>query len=205
MQIKLKQFIIDIEKEMKPMIKKGDKVKIISGDFKGKIGEVKDTYNSSYSLEGIYAMLVEGDDFKGYFFVENLELVSTEYTPSQEELNYLENDVCMTYTAYKNLKAKEYLNALYGTNGLSSYCDTDSVECELNDILKPNHYQGKNGDLFDEWYERYPFDVFRIVLLSTAERYFRRYHLKDGLDGLNKGIEVMKRLEDYELKEKTND
>lgn len=127
--------------------------------------------------------LVQGVDFEGIFFTGNLELVSTE-----------------------TIEYKLLLNRLYGDLDSTIYYDTDSVEHDLeNNILKPNHYQSKNGDLFDEWYERYPFDVFRIVLLATAERYFRRYHLKDGLDGLNKGIEVMKRLEEYELKEKTND
>ena len=119
--------------------------------------------------------LVDGKNVHCYVFVKNLELISIEDIP------------------FNKLKAKTFLNSLYG--------DTDS----LNDIFKPNHYQGKNGDLFDEWYERYPFDVFRIVLLATAERYFRRYHLKDGLDGLKKGIEVMNRLREYELKEQNNE
>lgn len=158
---------------MKTMFKKGDKVKIIGGYFKGEIGEVID-FDEYFEM-----YLVNGESVYTYVFGKNLRLVSSEYTPSQEELNYIESDVDMTYTAYKRLKA--------------------------NELLKPNHYQGKNGDLFDEWYERYPFETFRIVLLTIAERYFRRYHLKDGLDGLNKGIEVMKRLREYELKEQNND
>ena len=158
------------------MFKKGDKVKIRGGHFKGEIGEVITSYNVFDTPKGNDMILVKGDKFDDrHFFVENIELVSTERPPANRE------------------KAKTFLNSLYG--------DTDS----LNDILNPNHYQGKNGDLFDEWYERYPFDVFRIVLLATAERYFRRYHLKDGLDGLSKGIEVMKRLKEYELKEQNND
>ena len=161
---------------MKVMFKKGDKVKIIGGYFKGEIGEVIIVHEELDKLEGNTAFVVKFDDFTiRHYLGKDLELVSTEQTPSNI------------------VKAKTFLNSLYG--------DTDS----LNDIFKPNHYQGKNGDLFDEWYERYPFEVFRIVLLSTAERYFRRYHLKDGLDGLQKGIEVMKRLQEYELKENEND
>ena len=158
---------------MKTMFKKGDNVKIIGGYFKGETGEVIDCD------EDFEMYLVNGENVHCYVFVENLELGSREYIPSQDELNYLESDVDMTYTAYKQLKEYE--------------------------ILNPNHYKTKNGDLFDEWYERYPFETFRIVLLATAERYFRRYHLKDGLDGLSKGIEVMKRLREYELKEQNND
>lgn len=197
---------------MKTMFKKGNKVKIRDGVFKGRIGEFIKMLETPEFVEGGKTCLVQGVDFEGIFFTGNLEPVSKN-TISQEELNYLKNDVNMTVIASERLKAKTFLNNLYGRNGLSSYFDTDGSHYDLesddimteNDLLKPNHYQGKNGDLFDEWYERYPFEVFRIVLLATAERYFRRYHLKDGLDGLNKGIEVMKRLEAYELKEKTND
>ena len=161
------------------MFKKGDKVKIRGGYFKGETGEVIAVFDVPESLEGEATCLVKVDTFNAYFYDSNLELFSTELMPSQDELNYLESDVEMTYTAYNQLKEYE--------------------------LLKPNHYQTKNGDLFDEWYARYPFETFRIVLLSTAERYFRRYHLKDGLDGLSKGIEVMKRLREYELKEQNND
>lgn len=110
---------------------------------------------------------------------------------------------------YSGLKFRVELN-----NGLACWFRIDQIKLiedytdygeENNIILNPNHYKTKNGDLFDEWYERYPFETFRIVLLATAERYFRRYHLKDGVDGLSKGIEVMKRLREYELKEQNND
>lgn len=195
------------------MFKKGDKVKIRGGYFKGRIGEFIKMLETPEFVEGGKTCLVQGVDFEGIFFTGNLELVSTEHTPSQDELNYLENDVNMTAMVSERVRLSLLLNSLYGKFGLSSYFDTDGSHYDLesddimteNNLLKPNHYQTKNGDLFDEWYERYPFDVFRIVLLATAERYFRRYHLKDGLDGLNKGIEVMKRLEEYELKEKNND
>ena len=162
---------------MKIMFKKGDKVKIRGGYYKGETGEVIDVYNSSESSVGKDFCLVKLDEINSrHFFVENLKLVSTEHTPSQNNLNH------------------------YLTDG-----NAENLFKDNPDLLKPNHYQGKNGDLFDEWYTRYPFETFRIILIATAERYFRRYHLKDGLDGLNKGIEVMKRLEEYELKEKTND
>ena len=177
MKIKLKQFIIKIEKELKTMFKKGDKVKIRGGRFKGEIGEVITSYNLFDKIEGDDVFSVAGDKFDiRQFFGENLELLSTEDTQLQNNLNH------------------------YLTDG-----NLDNLFKDKPDLLKPNHYQGKNGDLFDEWYERYPFDVFRIVLLSTAERYFRRYHLKDGLDGLKKGIEVMQRLREYELKEQNNE
>ena len=158
------------------MFKKGDKVKIRGGLYKGEIGEVIDTWNLHGKFEDDDMFLVKFDEFNSrHFFGENLVL--TTYVPSQEEINYVENDVNIVKSIFQ----------------------------DKPNLFKPSHYQGKNGDLFDEWYERYPFETFRIVLLATAERYFRRYHLKDGLDGLNKGIEVMKRLREYELKEQNND
>lgn len=161
---------------MKIMFKKGDKVKIRGGHFKGKIGEVIEMCEFHEDIEGVKNCIVKVDNLMSCFFVRNLELISTEDTQSQNNLNH------------------------YLTDG-----NLENLFQDKPDLFKPNHYQGKNGDLFDEWYARYPFETFRIVLLSTAERYFRRYHLKDGLDGLSKGIEVMKRLREYELKEQNND
>lgn len=67
------------------------------------------------------------------------------------------------------------------------------------DIYNPDHYLNEAGqDLFEEWYIRYPFEVFRIIMWCTAERYFRRYFNKNGLEDLRKGMRVVERLEEYE-------
>lgn len=67
------------------------------------------------------------------------------------------------------------------------------------DIYNPDHYLNEAGyDLFEEWYIRYPFEVFRIIMWCTAERYFRRYFNKNGMEDLRKGQQVIKRLEEYE-------
>ena len=67
------------------------------------------------------------------------------------------------------------------------------------DIYNPDHYLNEAGhDLFEEWYIRYPFEVFRIVMWCTAERYFRRYFNKNGVEDLRKGMRVVERLEEYE-------
>lgn len=67
------------------------------------------------------------------------------------------------------------------------------------DIYNPNHYLNEAGqDLFEEWYMRYPFETFRVVMWCTAERYYRRYYRKNGLEDLNKGMRVMDRLKEYE-------
>lgn len=67
------------------------------------------------------------------------------------------------------------------------------------DIYNPDHYLNEAGyDLFEEWYIRYPFEVFRIIMWCTAERYFRRYFNKNGVEDLRKGMRVVERLEEYE-------
>lgn len=67
--------------------------------------------------------------------------------------------------------------------------------------INPLHYLNALGeDLFEEWYQRLPFEVFRDVMRCVAERYIRRYPAKNGLIDLQKGIEVLNRLEKYEIR-----
>lgn len=68
------------------------------------------------------------------------------------------------------------------------------------DAIKPSHYQGGSGDLFDEWFNRYDLATFRALMYGTAERYFRRYPDKNGKEDFKKGQEVLRRLEEYEAK-----
>lgn len=82
---------------------------------------------------------------------------------------------------------------------------TDAEPTELtpaeDNVIKPNHYLNENGqDLFEEWYQRLPFEVFQDVMRCVAERYIRRYPAKNGLIDLQKGIEVLNRLEKYEIR-----
>ena len=77
---------------------------------------------------------------------------------------------------------------------------TELTPAEDN-VIKPNHYLNENGqDLFEEWYQRLPFEVFQDVMRCVAERYIRRYPAKNGLIDLKKGIEVLNRLEKYEIR-----
>lgn len=66
--------------------------------------------------------------------------------------------------------------------------------------IKPSHYQGSAGDLFDDWFNRYDLATFRALMYGTAERYFRRYPEKNGKEDFKKGQEVLRRLEEYEAK-----
>ena len=68
------------------------------------------------------------------------------------------------------------------------------------DAIKPSHYNGGAGDLFDEWFNRYDLATFRALMYGTAERYFRRYPDKNGKEDFKKGQEVLRRLEEYEAK-----
>lgn len=157
------------------MFKKGDKVKIIGGLYKGETGEVID-YNDERDI-----YLVNGETVNGFLFVENLELVSTDYIPSQNNLNH------------------------YLTDG-----NVENLFKDKTDLLKPNHYQTKNGDLFDEWYERYYNDtktytgkeVFVEIMKAVAERYIRRYPNKNSED-IDKGVYTLVRLKAYTNKDVT--
>lgn len=73
-----------------------------------------------------------------------------------------------------------------------------------NKVIRPNHYQGRGKDLFDEWHERYydsertytGDEVFIEIMKCVAERYTRRFPDKSEID-LSKGIYTLSRLEDY--------
>lgn len=69
-------------------------------------------------------------------------------------------------------------------------------------VLDPDHYKNRKGeDLFEEWYNRYPFEIFRAILYCIAERYLRRYKEKNGIEDFEKGLQVLGRLKSYEVRE----
>lgn len=72
----------------------------------------------------------------------------------------------------------------------------------MADDKTPKHYLNKKGqDLFDEWHDRVSMDVMREIMRFTSERYVRRYDRKNGIEDLEKGINVLERLKEYEIAE----
>ena len=71
----------------------------------------------------------------------------------------------------------------------------------MADDKTPKHYLNKKGqDLFDEWHDRVSMDVMREIMRFTSERYVRRYDRKNGIEDLEKGINVLERLKELEVR-----
>lgn len=76
------------------------------------------------------------------------------------------------------------------------------VQPHQSDVIQPGHYNQGDMDLFEIFYHQYPFNEFRTGMRMIAARYYHRYPDKNGLEDYNKGDEVMRRLREYEEREK---
>ena len=70
----------------------------------------------------------------------------------------------------------------------------------MKDNIKPDNYRKGEIDLFESWYRTRPFNEFRAIMESVAERYMKR-DKEDRILDLNKAMETLKRLKEYEEKE----
>ena len=71
----------------------------------------------------------------------------------------------------------------------------------MTDNIKPEHYRTGEIDLYEAWYRTYPFNEYRAIMQAVAERYMRRDKI-DRVEDLDKAIETIKRLKEYEEKER---
>ena len=71
----------------------------------------------------------------------------------------------------------------------------------MKDNIKPEHYRKGEIDLFESWYRTRPFNEFRAIMESVAERYMKR-DKEDRIQDLDKAMETLKRLREYEEKER---
>ena len=78
----------------------------------------------------------------------------------------------------------------------------DEEEKIESDVIQPGHYNQGDMDLFEIFYHQYPFNEFRTGMRMIAARYYHRYPDKNGLEDYDKGDEVMRRLREYEEREK---
>ena len=65
------------------------------------------------------------------------------------------------------------------------------------DTIQPAHYNKGEIDLFESWYRTRPFNEFRAIMESIAERYMKR-DKEDRVQDLNKAIYTLERLKEYE-------
>ena len=66
-----------------------------------------------------------------------------------------------------------------------------------NDPIKPAHYNKGEIDLFESAYRTRPFNEFRAIMEFIAERYMKR-DKHDRVEDINKSIETLTRLKEYE-------
>ena len=66
--------------------------------------------------------------------------------------------------------------------------------------IKPDHYRKGKIDLYESWYQTYPFNEFRAGMQMIAERYIKR-DKNDRLEDLDKAIYTLQRLKEYEEKQ----
>ena len=67
----------------------------------------------------------------------------------------------------------------------------------MKDNIEPEHYRKGEIDLFESWYLTRPFDEFRAIMESVAERYFKR-DKQNRIEDLSKAIYTLERLMYYE-------
>ena len=70
----------------------------------------------------------------------------------------------------------------------------------MKDNIKPEHYRKGEIDLFESWYRTRPFNEFRAIMESVAERYMKRDKDNRILD-IDKAMETLTRLKEYEERE----
>lgn len=80
----------------------------------------------------------------------------------------------------------------------------DPTLCNEENAIKPNHYRKGEIDLIESWYLRYPFNEFKTGMVMYADRYFNR-DKENRVQDMEKGLYVMKRLKEYEIRELEKD
>jgi len=68
----------------------------------------------------------------------------------------------------------------------------------MTDNIKPEHYRKGEIDLFEEWYLTYPFEQYRAIMQSHAEKYLRRNKVSR-VEDLEKCVETIRRLKEKEI------
>jgi len=68
----------------------------------------------------------------------------------------------------------------------------------MTDNIKPDHYRTGEIDLYEAWYQTYPFNEYRAIMQAVAERYMRRDKI-DRVEDIGKAIYTLERLKEKEI------
>lgn len=68
----------------------------------------------------------------------------------------------------------------------------------MTDNIRPEHYRTGKSDLYEAWYQTYPFEQYRAIMQAIAERYMRR-DKNDRVEDLDKAIYTLQRLKENEI------
>lgn len=72
-------------------------------------------------------------------------------------------------------------------------------EKDSDKVHRPGHYQKENGwDLFEVWNKLYSMNEFISIMESHADKYIKRHRYKNGIEDLEKAIETLTRLKEFE-------
>lgn len=74
-----------------------------------------------------------------------------------------------------------------------------SKRLQAGDPIEPDHYNKGEIDLYESWYLTRPFNEFRAILESIAERYMKR-DKNNRLEDIDKCIYTLQRLREYEVR-----
>ena len=70
----------------------------------------------------------------------------------------------------------------------------------MTDNIRPEHYRTGKSDLYEAWYQTYPFEQYRAIMQAIAERYMRR-DKNDRVEDLDKAIYTLQRLKEKEIEQ----
>lgn len=68
----------------------------------------------------------------------------------------------------------------------------------MTDNIRPDHYRTGEIDLFESWYQTLPWEQYRSVMVSHAEKYMKRIK-NNTVEDLEKAIYVLQRLKEKEI------
>lgn len=68
----------------------------------------------------------------------------------------------------------------------------------MTENIRPGHYRQGKIDLFEAWYQTYPYEQWVAIMQSHAEKYLRR-DKTNRVEDLDKAIYVLQRLKEKEI------
>lgn len=148
-----------------------------------------------YEDEGLYNIAGYVDEYYN----------SKEGRTVEETMGLIKTEVLKCFNQHKESLTHEHplTDKIQERNNKQSIQDRLPEELEKllayepHDPIKPSHYRKGEIDLFESWYRTRPFNEFRAIMESIAERYMKR-DKTNRVEDLEKAIYVLTRLKEYE-------